>query len=236
MRFLMYLDEPLVADAIRHILGHAPDLEIDGIFDRIETVFTALKKKKSDLLLLTLTPEVHLGVLNRLRRQAPDCHIVLWTRVVSQELAHQAMELGIRGILTRTCSTEMLLKCLRKVHQGELWFDRRLTSSYVNCQRIELSPRQGDLAKMVAERFRNREIAESLRISEGAVKVYLSHLFEKLGVTDRSKLAQLVIRNLQPAENGQLFTGLHGTTLRALYIEEPSGIVEPGVPDSALGV
>lgn len=97
---------------------------------------------------------------------------------------------------------------------------RQLTTSFVNCHRIELSPRQADLAQMVAEGYRNREIAENLEISEGAVKVYLSHLFEKLGTKDRGQLAQLVVRNVQPLENGHEFTGMHGGRLSALYIEE----------------
>lgn len=221
MRFLLYIDEPIVSEAIRSVLRHARDVELEGVCERTEDLFPQLEKTKSELLLLALTPEVHLGVLTRLRQQAPDCHIVLWTRHLAQEMAHQAMELGIRGILTRTCSADLLVKCLRKVHEGELWFDRQITSSYVNCHRIGLTPRQADLAQMVAGGYRNREIADRLAISEGAVKVYMSHLFEKLHTRDRGGLARLVMRNVQPVENGPRFTGMHGVSLNALYVEEP---------------
>ena len=158
-----------------------------------------------------------MSILERIGQVVPTCRTVLWGRSFSFEFAHQAIELGARGILKRTCSIELLIRCLRKVPEGESWFDREITTDHIHCHRIRLTPLQAQLAQMVAEGHRNREIAETLSISEGAVKVYLSHLFEKVGTKDRMELAQLVARNVQLAEFAGPFTDAH-PKLEALYV------------------
>lgn len=224
MRLLSYIDEPVVSEAMSVIFSQTPDIKLEKLVDTVEQIFPAVQKRPPDILLLSVTPALHLGVLARLREMAPACPIVLWTRAISQEIAHQAMELGVRGILPRTYPTELMIKCLRKVHAGELWFDRQLTSTYLNCHRVALTPRQAQLAQLVAEGRRNKEIAASLSLSEGAVKVYLSHLFEKVGAKDRTELAQLVIRNVQSIEFADQFTGASGAHLRALYIDNAAAV------------
>lgn len=218
MRLVVYADEPIVSDALNLILTQAGDISLEAVIDTVEQIIPQVQRGKPDLLLLSLTPSFHVDTLADLREAAPECRIVLWTRSVSQEIAHQAMDLGVRGILQRTCSTELLLKCLRKVYEGELWFDRQFTTSQMTCHRIALTPRQAQLAQLVAEHRTNKEIAADLSITEGAVKVYLSHLFEKLGTKDRTDLAELVARNFQPVEYAGQFTS--AAKLRALYVSE----------------
>lgn len=222
MRLYIYADEPIVSEAIRLIFAQTDDIQLGNILGTADQIVSEVQQTAPDLLLLTLTPELHVGILAGLHETAPDCRMVLWGRSFSREFAHQAMELGVRGILPRTCSTQLLIKCLHKVDQGELWFDRQLTATDAACHRVSLTPRQSQLAEMVAEGRRNKEIAEELSISEGAVKVYLSHLFEKLGTKDRTELAQLVARNFRSVEFGEQFTGTTGAKLRALYVSPPA--------------
>jgi DNA-binding NarL/FixJ family response regulator len=218
MRFFLYADEPIVCEAMRLIFAGRDDIVLETTLDATDQILPAVQQSKPDLLLLSLTPALHLSLLVQLRETVPDCRMVLWARSPGLEIAHQAMELGIRGILPRTCSTELLLKCLHKVHEGELWFDRQLTASHSTYCRVALTPRQAQLAQMVAEGRRNKEIAAGLSISEGAVKVYLSHLFEKVGTKDRTELANLVMRNLQSVEYHEQFRGPNGV-LQALYVD-----------------
>lgn len=219
MHLVLYLDEPLVAEAMRFVFNQTDDVVVDGILDDVAQLVPEVQKCKPDVLLLSLTPALHLEILRQLREVAPNCRIVLWTLEISHEVAHQAMELGIRGILPRTYSTELVLKCLHKVHQGELWFDKELTASYVTCHRVALTPRQSQLVQMVAGGFKNKEIAAALSITEGTVKVYLSRLFEKLGTKDRFELAKIGVRNLRAGEQ----TGQNGpfddSRLKTLYLE-----------------
>ena len=219
MRLFLYADEPILSEALKVTFSRTEDITLEKTLDTAEQILPALQAVKPDLLLLSLTPTLHLEMLLRLHETAPECRIVLWTRSFSQGICHQAMELGVRGILPRTCSTDLLLKCLRKVYEGELWFDRQLTASHMSpCHRVALTPRQAQLAQMVAEGCRNKEIANTLSISEGAVKVYLSHLFDKVGAKDRAELARLVMRNVHSVEYADRLTGATGPKLRALYV------------------
>ena len=125
------------------------------------------------------------------------------------ELALQAMSLGVRGILRKTLPTETLLRCLTRVNEGELWFEKSLTDSIMSARRYSLTRREGQLVSLLSQGLKNKEIATALTISEGTVKVYLSRLFQKLGVKDRFELALYGLKNLTPG-GGALETTPHG--------------------------
>jgi len=108
------------------------------------------------------------------------------------------MSLGVRGILRKTLPTETLLRCLTRVNEGELWFEKALTDSIMSARRYSLTRREGQLVSLLSQGLKNKEIATALTISEGTVKVYLSRLFQKLGVKDRFELALYGLKNLTP--------------------------------------
>src|SRR6476620_7776470 len=153
--------------------------------------------------------------------------IVLWVHTSSTELAFQAMGLGVRGILRKTLPTDLLTKCLEKVQEGELWFEKALTDSFLSAKRIALTQREGQLVSLLSQGLKNKEIATALLISEGTVKVYLSRLFRKVGVKDRFDLSLFGLKNLT---TGQLPVGEKGHRagatarpgLRSLVLERPS--------------
>src|SRR5436309_13635387 len=131
-----------------------------------------------------------------MKRAMGNTKIVLWVHTISTELAFQAMGLGVRGILRKTLPTDLLVKCLEKVQEGELWFEKALTDSFLSAKRIARTQREGRLVSLLSQGLKNREIATALLISEGTVKVYLSRLFQKLGVRDRFELALYGLKNL----------------------------------------
>src|SRR5450756_515245 len=147
--------------------------------------------------------ERHEDAMNRSR-------IVLWVNSISTELAFQAMGLGVRGILRKTLPTELQVKCLQKVQAGELWFEKALTDSFLCARRVALTQREGQLVSLLSQGLKNKEIATTLMISEGTVKVYLSRLFQKVGVKDRFELALFGLKNLT---TGQLPVGEKGQRL-----------------------
>ena len=218
MQVLLYADEPILSDALSVAFGRTNDINLVRVVRDAKQILPQIQQAEPDLALLTVTPELHLSTLTEVREFAPKCRIVLWAHFYSQEIAFQVIELGIRGILSRTSSMELLLKCLRKVHEGELWFDRQLALGHMNYHRVSLTLRQAQLAELVAEGHNNKEISETLSLSEGAVKVYLSHLFEKLGTKDRNELAQLVIRNVRSDEPTGHIREASGDKVRSLFV------------------
>jgi len=195
---LLYSNEPVLARGFLAVAGGVPGFESCEVCQSpAELVERASMETRPDVLLIDLTPEVTFGLLTQLRRDLPLCRIVLWVRAISTELAYQAMELGIRGILRKTLPAELLVKCLAKVSEGELWFDKGLTASFLSAKTVTLTKRESQLVSLLSQGLKNKEIATTLSISEGTVKVYLSRLFQKVGVKDRFELALYGLRNLQ---------------------------------------
>jgi DNA-binding NarL/FixJ family response regulator len=179
-----------------------------------------------DILLLDLTPEVTFGVLSEIKRAVQECKLVLWVNAISTELAFQAMGLGVRGILRKTLPAELQVKCLQKVYEGELWFEKALTDSFLAAKRVVLSQREGQLITLLSHGLKNKEIASTLLISEGTVKVYLSRLFQKVGVKDRFELALFGLKNLtagqaQITEKPGSSAAAPMPSLRSLVLERP---------------
>ena len=106
------------------------------------------------------------------------------------------MAVGIHGILKKTVSEQMFLKCLQTVSNGEVWLDRSLTMTLLTTRPIKLAKREGQLIALLAQGLKNKEIATALGVSEGTVKVYLSRLFEKVGAKDRFELALYGLKNM----------------------------------------
>jgi DNA-binding CsgD family transcriptional regulator len=125
------------------------------------------------------------------------------------------MGLGVRGILRKTLPTDLQVTCLKKVRAGELWFEKTLTVSFLHARRVALTQREGQLVSLLSEGLREKEIATTLMISEGTVKVYLSRLFQKVGVKDRFELALFGLKNLT---TGQLPTGEKGGSTREPFL------------------
>jgi DNA-binding NarL/FixJ family response regulator len=223
-RVLLLTDEPVLAAGFSSVLKSAATFESVSVCAGATDLAAAVQAHSPDVLLIDLTPDVTFGILSQLRREYPGCRLVLWVRSISTELAYQAMEMGVRGVLRKTLSPELLAKCLLKVAEGELWFDKSLTASFLSAKMVSLTKRESQLVALLSQGLKNKEIAATLTISEGTVKVYLSRLFQKVGVKDRFELALYGLRNLQniaaePNNGDTKRPGQHG--LRSLVLERP---------------
>ena len=202
VRVLLFSDEPILARGLTAVFSNTDQFELTSICLGTAKLLEVLSVEKPDILLLGLTLDVTFNVLSELKKAALDTKVVLWVHAISTELALQAMGLGVRGILRKTLPPELLIKCLQRVHEGEFWFEKALTDSFLSAKRVALTRREGQLVSLVAQGLKNKEIATMLLISEGTVKVYLSRLFQKVGVKDRFELALYGLKNLTTGHCG----------------------------------
>jgi DNA-binding NarL/FixJ family response regulator len=222
-RILLYSDEPILAKGLESVLRQVDGFELLPTCGSVASLMEQLASNSPDLVLMDLTPEVTFAVLSEMKHAMASSKIVLWVNSISTELAFQAMGLGVRGILRKTLPTDLQVKCLLKVQVGELWFEKALTDSFLCARRVALTQREGQLVSLLSQGLKNKEIATTLMISEGTVKVYLSRLFQKVGVKDRFELALFGLKNLT---TGQLPVGEKGQRssmpgLRSLVLERP---------------
>ena len=192
----IYTDDDLLAHGDVYFLQQTEDIGIDVICNQASKLVETVHLRRPHMLLLDLCPEINLSVIGDVRKACPDCKVILWARDVPQELAYQAMTLGIRGILKRTLPGSELVRCLRKVARNDVWFDEALTGGFLGKRVTKLTRRESELVHLLSRGLKNKEIAYRLSLTEGTVKVYLSRLFEKLGVKDRFELALYGLQNL----------------------------------------
>jgi two-component system nitrate/nitrite response regulator NarL len=195
-RILLYSDEPVLIKGLESVLLQAEGFDLLPPCTTIATLIQQMAAGASDLVLVDLSDSISFAVLSEMKLATTASKIVLWVNSISTELAYQAMGLGVRGILRKTLPTDLLVKCLHKVQAGEMWFEKTLTDHFLCARRVALTRREGQLVSWLSQGMKNKEIATAMRISEGTVKVYLSRLFQKVGVKDRLELALFGLKNL----------------------------------------
>jgi DNA-binding NarL/FixJ family response regulator len=206
--------------ALEVLFRPSEDISLLPVVSDVTNLFSQVGSLKPHVVLLAVDTSVDWGLLNQLRRESPDTKVVLWLHEITPELAYQAIECGVRGILRKSLAPEMIVKCVRKVHAGELWFEKALTQTFLSGRTIKVSKREGELITLVTQGLKNKEIATVMGITEGTVKVYLSRLFGKIGARDRFELALIGLRN---APSGMDFGNVPVRTLTGFATgpEEP---------------
>lgn len=202
IRLLAFTSEPLNAVAMRLLCSDCNDITLVGTPAKAPAAIPCIILEHPDVVLFEVEAERDWTLLRELHASDPAIQIVLWTRDIEPEMAYYAIESGVRGILRKTLPTEMILKCIRKVSEGELWLETAMTDLILNGTTVRLSNREAHLVKLVSQGLKNKEIASVMGITEGTVKVYLSRLFEKVGVRDRLELSLFGLRSTNPGSSG----------------------------------
>ncbi|HTS49206.1 MAG TPA: response regulator transcription factor [Bryobacteraceae bacterium] len=198
---VVYTTEPLNAMAFTSLVDSCPGEFRVSIVAELAALPKHVLAIKPDVILLSVDGLIDWGLLHTLQRESLS-RVVLWLHEVAPESAFRAKECGVRGILRKSLPAEMILKCIRCVQEGELWFEKTLTDTFLSGRTVRVSRREQQLITLVSQGLKNKEIASVLEISEGTVKVYLSRLFEKVGVRDRFELALLGLKSASPAGDG----------------------------------
>ena len=128
----------------------------------------------------------------------PEAVLVVLTTFDTDDDIDRALRAGAKGYLLKDVAPGDLVACVRTVHGGGTWVSPTVASKLVaRMTRVQITPQEMRVLRQVAEGKSNREIGETLFISEATVKIHLSHLFEKLGASSRTDaVAKAVERGL----------------------------------------
>jgi two-component system nitrate/nitrite response regulator NarL len=149
------------------------------------------------------------SLVNSLRTRSIEVPFVFLLPEGSTERVIDALRLGARGIVYGSDNLSQLAACIDRVSQGQVWlkhvnlgiiFDRLAQPGSRVPEvsgRTQLSSREDEISRLVAEGMSNREVSRSLRINESTVKNALCHIYEKLGVSNRVELTLRVSGNAE---------------------------------------
>ena len=216
IRIVVADDHPIFRDGLCKLLALEEDFEVVAQAQDGRQVLEVLQQFEPDILLLDLRmPGLDgLATLQRLQAVKNKTRVIVLTASDDKTEFVQAMKLGTSGIVLKQTATELLIKSIRKVHAGEIWLDSHTTQAVIrqfvaneeppqppptsqvrDRERSPLSQREREIVALVAQGFKNKEMAEKMFISEQTVKNHLHNIFDKLGVSDRLELALYAIHN-----------------------------------------
>ena len=205
VRIVIADDHPIVRDGLKKLLLLEDDFEIVGEAGDGREVLEKVQALDPDVLLLDLRmPNLDgLSALQSLQQTNKRTRVIVLTASEDKNEFVQAMKLGCSGIVLKQTATDLLIKSIRKVYDGEIWLDSRMTTAVMKefsqpvpvrePVKTVLSAREREVVALVCQGFRNKEIAEKMFISEQTVKNHLHNIFDKLGVSDRLELALYAI-------------------------------------------
>jgi DNA-binding NarL/FixJ family response regulator len=133
-------------------------------------------------------------------RLAPQLKIIVQEDQNDEANTVELYRQGVQGIIPRSISPDLLVKCVRRIAAGETWIDNQSLSRVIEAYRLEavaltrpptqrLTPKELAVINCIAQGMRNKEIGHRLGTTEQVIKNYLRRVYQKLGVSDRLELA-----------------------------------------------
>jgi two-component system nitrate/nitrite response regulator NarL len=191
------------------------DIEVVGVSNNSEETIREIEKNQPDIALIN----VHLGdgkltgykVLQSALAVSPRTFAIMLIPDSERDLVVDAFRGGAKGVFCRLQSIKLLPKCIRTVHEGQIWADTQNLAyvldflTQLKPLRLikpgggmsRLTPREAEVVHLLADSLSTREISQKLALSEHTIRNYLSAIYDKLGVSSRVELALYAVHREQ---------------------------------------
>lgn len=188
-------DHALVTEGLRSLIDRQPDMEVvHTVYNGDELLAYLAQTSAVDVAVIDIQmPYSGLKVLAELRAQEHPVRILILTAFADGESIQSALQLGAEGFALKTEPPQQTIEAIRQVAQGRLVFPRA-AQRWMSMQRSgqtknesQLSEREEEVLKWLAQGLPNQEIAAKLVVSENTVRFHLKNIYEKLHVTNRTE-------------------------------------------------
>ena len=209
IRLLICDDQAIVCEGLRAILEPAIDIEVVGVASNGVDVIELTRITRPDLVLMDLKMPRMSGIqaTRAICEQFPAVRILVLTTYAEDDWVIDAIRAGAAGYVLKDTPQEELLKAIRDTMQGWSHIDPQVAPKILKHvaqqpdrvlpdQKLisQLSEREREVLGLLASGLSNADIAQTLFLSDGTVKNYVSIIFAKLGVADRTQAAIVAIR------------------------------------------
>lgn len=204
IRVMLVDDHDMVRRGLATFLQVNADLELVGEARDGAEAMAVCKRVKPDVILMDLVmPEMDGAEATRaILKNWPDVKIIALTSFQEKDLIHEALRAGATGYLLKNVTVDELAAAVRSAHAGQLTLApeavQALLQAPVNTNPAtpahDLTDREMEVLILLVEGLNNREIAERLFVSRATAKAHVSHIFNKLGVSNRAEAITLALR------------------------------------------
>lgn len=200
MKVLIIDDDKLVSLSLKTILEADGRVDVVGIGNSGSDAITLYEEKQPEILLMDIRMEGMSGLEagKIILEKYPEAKILFLTTFSDDEYIVKALHIGAKGYLLKQ-NFESIVPALLAVDNGQTVFGDEITGKLptllnqstpsINLDKFDITEKEMEIIKQVAEGLNNKEIAEALFLSEGTVRNYLSTILEKLNLRDRTQLA-----------------------------------------------
>jgi DNA-binding NarL/FixJ family response regulator len=201
IRVIVADDHPIVRSGIVGLLDLDPGVEVVGQAGDGGEAFALAADLRPDVVLMDLRMPGVSGIeaTSRLTAELPGVRVLVLTTYETDDDILGAIEAGASGYLLKAAPHEEIVAGIRAVAEGHTVLAPSIAATLVTRMRTEraerpqLTPRELEVLRLVAAGRSNPEIARELFIGEATVKTHLIHVFEKLGVSDRTRAVTLAL-------------------------------------------
>lgn len=186
--------EPIAIEGLRSLLGSVEGMRIVAAGTSLADTCESVRGSPPRVVVIDKVfgiPAV-IDWVRSLSRGQPRTAIVVWGTTMSEVEALHFLQAGARGVVRKTASLDALLECVVAVAAGNTWVEEQVLAEPDRAGRPGHSPltaRESQVMELVERGLKNRDIAGTLGICTGTVKIHLKHIFEKTGIRGRYGLA-----------------------------------------------
>jgi len=217
---------------IRKIFALEDDLRVVAQAESLGQTLAAASRFEPDVVLMesAISPNPA-GAVAEVMKRVPNAKMVIIAGESDEDDTVEYLRRGVRGIIKRSVAPELLIKCVRKVAEGETWLDNQGVNWVIEAYRTQtahpnsakpkgrLTDKELLIVACVTQGMKNKEIAVEVGTTEQVVKNYLRKVYDKLGVSDRLELALYCI---------------HHRLLQGVKVPRP-GEIAPAKPVAGVG-
>ena len=208
IRLVLADSQAIYRAGISKVLALEDDIRVVAQAESLEQLRTAIERHLADVVLVEselLTGATH--VIPNLLRIAPNAKLIVQSATADETQTVELVRRGVRGIISRSISPDLLIRCVRRIAAGETWIDNQGLNWIIEDYRVRaaallkphsqvhLSPKEKAVIIGITRGMRNKEIAYQVGTSEQVIKNYLRKIYDKLGVEDRLELALYCLHN-----------------------------------------
>jgi DNA-binding NarL/FixJ family response regulator len=202
VRILIADDHGIVRSGVKLLIDRQPDMEVVAeAEDGVEALEKAVAEKPDLAILDVAMPRMTgLQATHEIRKQAPDVQVLILSMHEDERYLFEALRAGAAGYVLKRAADQDLVEAVRAAGRGEPFLTPSAQQALIRDflergERPELTPREEEVVKLIAEAHTNKEIAEILHLSEKTVESHRANVLQKLGMRDRVELVRYAIRH-----------------------------------------